>query len=35
MAAEFAGEIVRLGDIEDVEEQKRVFRSLTRDESRR
>jgi 3-hydroxyacyl-[acyl-carrier-protein] dehydratase len=35
MAAEFAGEIVRLGDIEDVEEQKRVFRSLTRDKSRR
>ena len=35
MAAEFAGEIVRLGNIEDVEEQKRVFRSLTRDESRR
>ena len=35
MAAEFAGEIVRLGEIEDVEEQKRVFRSLTRDETRR
>ncbi|MBF8254659.1 MAG: hypothetical protein HW373_1354 [Deltaproteobacteria bacterium] len=35
VAAEFAGEIVRLGDIEDVEEQKRLFRSLTRDESRR
>lgn len=35
MAAEFAGEIVRLGELEDVEEQKRVFRSLTRDESRR
>jgi 3-hydroxyacyl-[acyl-carrier-protein] dehydratase len=35
MAAEFAGEIVRLADYEDVEEQKRLFRSLTRDESRR
>lgn len=35
MAAEFSGAIVRLEELEDVEEQKRVFRSLTRDESRR
>lgn len=35
MAAEFAGEIVRLGDYEVAEEQKRVFRSLTRDALRR